>query len=77
MLLRKIAVNNLQAVGAFLHALTPFATAINPELDTITSTCVAILNNIQKRSIKDKLVKISEQFSKCELNPNIMQTIGE
>ena len=64
---KNFAVNNPQAIGTVLHAITPFATAINPALGAMTSTGASIFNNMPKGSIKDKLVKISEQFARGEL----------
>ena len=66
---KNYAMNNPHAVGTFLHAVTPFATAINPALGAITSTGASIFNNMPKGSVKDKLVKISEQFARGELTP--------
>ena len=66
---KNFAMNNPKAVGTFLHAVTPFATAINPALGAITSTGASIFSNMPKGSVKDKLVKISEQFARGELNP--------
>ena len=66
---KNFAMNNPKAVGTFLHAVTPFATAINPALGAITSTGASIFTNMPKGSVKDKLVKISEQFARGELNP--------
>ncbi|KAK8845142.1 hypothetical protein M9Y10_021324 [Tritrichomonas musculus] len=64
---KNYAMNNPKAVGTVLHAITPFATAFNPALGTITSTDANIFSHIPKGSITDKLVKISEQFAKGEL----------
>ena len=50
-----------------LHAITPFATAFNPTLCAITSASSNIFSHMPKRSVKDKLVKISEQFARGEL----------
>ena len=66
---KNFAMNNPQAVGTVLHALTPFATAFNPALGAITSTGASIFSNMPKGSVKDKLIKISEQFARGELNP--------
>lgn len=51
---KNFAVNNPHAVGVALHALTPFA---------------SIFNKMPKGSVKEKLVKISEQFARGELKP--------
>ena len=64
---KNFAVNNPHAVGVALHALTPFAAAFNPALGAITATGATIFNNMPKGSVKDKLVKISEQFARGEL----------
>ena len=66
---KNFAMNNPQAIGTFLHAVTPFATAINPALGAVTSTGASIFNNMPKGSVKDKLVKITEQFARGELTP--------
>lgn len=74
---KNFAMNNPKAVGTMLHAITPFATAFNPALGAITSTGASIFSNMPKGSIKDKLVKISEQFARGELKPdNPTKNIG-
>ena len=73
---KNFAVNNPKAVGTMLHAITPFATAFNPALGAITSTGASIFSNMPKGTVKDKLVKISEQFARGELKPSAPTTGG-
>ena len=64
---KNFAMNNPKAIGTMLHAITPFATAFNPTLGAITSAGANIFSHMPKGSVKDKLVKISEQFARGEL----------
>ena len=73
---KNFAVNNPKAVGTMLHAITPFATAFNPALGSITSAGASIFSNMPKGTIKDKLEKISEQFARGELKASAPQTGG-
>ena len=67
---KNYAVNNPQAVGTMLHAISPFAAAFNPALGAITSAGASIFSNLPKGTVKDKLENISEQFARGELRPN-------
>ena len=68
---KNFAVNHPKAVGMALHALTPFATAFNPALGALTATGANIFSNMPKGTITDKLEKISEQFARGALKPNV------
>ena len=67
---KNYAVNNPQAVGTMLHAISPFAAAFNPALGDIISAGASIFSNLPKGTVKDKLEKISEQFARGELKPS-------
>ena len=74
---KNFAVNNPKAVGFALHALAPFATAFNPALGAATTVGANIFSNMPKGTVKDKIVKLSEQFARGELNPNkINNSVG-
>lgn len=68
---KNFAVNHPKAIGTALHALTPFATAFNPALGALTATGANILSNMPKGTVTEKLEKISEQFAKGALKPNV------
>ena len=72
---KNFAVNHPKAVGMALHALTPFATAFNPALGALTATGANVLSNLPKGNVTNKLEKLSEQFARGALNPNIT-TVG-
>ena len=68
---KNFAVNHPKAVGMALHALTPFASAFNPALGALTATGANIFNNMPKGNVTNKLEKISEQFARGALKPNV------
>lgn len=71
---KNFAVNHPKAVGLALHALTPFATAFNPALGALTATGANIFSNMPSGTVSQKLEKISEQFARGALNPNVTTT---